>query len=73
MIKKTLLLCLLLLCVAMPASALDNWQDKVHFMELLDTLDRKQDGYCLDIVGSGNNVRLDMPLTTHNCKMENRG
>jgi hypothetical protein len=70
MTNKVLSLSLLLLCVAMPASAQDNWQDKVHFMKLLDTLDRKQDGYCLDIVGAGNNVRFDMPLITHNCKIE---
>ena len=70
MTNKVLSLSLLLLCVAMPVSAQDNWQDKAHFMKLLDSLDRKHDGYCLDIVGSGNNVRLDMPLTTHNCKIE---
>ena len=37
MFNKTLLLSLLFLCITMPVSAQDNWQDKVHFMKLLDT------------------------------------
>lgn len=37
-------------------------------LRLLDNLDRPQDGYCLDIVGSGPHIRFDMPLTAHNCK-----
>jgi hypothetical protein len=38
-----------------------------HF-KLQDTLDRPQDGYCLDIVGSGPYIRFDLPMTAHNCK-----
>lgn len=38
------------------------------YMRLLDRLDRPSDGYCLDVVGSGDHVRFDMPLTAHNCK-----
>ena len=37
-------------------------------LRLVDNLDRPQDGYCLDIVGSGPHIRFDMPLTAHNCK-----
>lgn len=37
-------------------------------LRLVDDLDRPQDGYCLDILGSGRYVRFDMPLTAHNCK-----
>lgn len=65
---KTLLCCALLLSTALPVSAQENWRDTGHLMQLLDLLDRKQDGYCLDVAGSGNAVRFDMPLITHNCK-----
>lgn len=37
-------------------------------LKLIDSLDRPQDGYCLDIVGSGRYIRFDLPLTAHNCK-----
>ena len=37
-------------------------------LKLIDSLDRPQDGYCLDIVGSGRYIRFDMPMTAHNCK-----
>lgn len=38
------------------------------YLQLMDKLDRPVDGYCLDVVGSGPNIRFDMPLTAHNCK-----
>ncbi len=37
-------------------------------VRLKDRLDRPDDGYCLDILGTGSNLRLDMPLFAHNCK-----
>ena len=37
-------------------------------LRLVNDLDRPQDGYCLDIMGSGQYVRFDMPMTAHNCK-----
>lgn len=37
-------------------------------LKLIDGLDRPEDGYCLDIVGSGSYIRFDMPMTAHNCK-----
>jgi hypothetical protein len=37
-------------------------------LKLLDPLDRPQDGYCLDVVGSGQYIRFDLPATAHNCK-----
>lgn len=37
-------------------------------LKLIDPLDRPEDGYCIDIVGSGQYIRFDMPLTAHNCK-----
>lgn len=39
-----------------------------QYLQLKDRLDRPSDGYCLDVVGSGQYIRLDMPLTAHNCK-----
>lgn len=41
--------------------------DLVH-VRLKDRLDRPDDGYCLDILGTGSNLQLDMPLFVHNCK-----
>lgn len=41
---------------------------QVGHLKLKDSLDRPQDGYCLDIVGSGPNIRFDLPMTAHNCK-----
>ena len=37
-------------------------------LRLINDLDRPQDGYCLDILGSGNYIRFDLPMTAHNCK-----
>ena len=39
-----------------------------QYLQLKDKLDRPTDGYCLDVVGSGKYIRMDMPLTAHNCK-----
>ena len=39
----------------------------VH-LRLVDRLDRPQDGYCLDILGTGSALRVDLPLFAHNCK-----
>lgn len=37
-------------------------------LKLIAPLDRPEDGYCLDIVGSGPYIRFDLPMTAHNCK-----
>lgn len=42
--------------------------DPIEYLQLKDRLDRPHDGYCLDVVGSGEYIRLDMPLSAHNCK-----
>ena len=41
---------------------------QAQYLQLTDRLDRPGDGYCIDVVGSGRHIRLDMPLTAHNCK-----
>jgi len=40
---------------------------QVH-LRLLDRLDRPEDGYCVDILGTPGNLRVDVPLFAHNCK-----
>lgn len=42
--------------------------EDAYQIKLIDPLDRPQDGYCLDVLGSGNYIRPDMPLMGHNCK-----
>lgn len=54
-------LALVLTCAAAQAA------EPGHF-KLKDSLDRPQDGYCLDVVGSGRYIRFDLPMTAHNCK-----
>jgi len=46
----------------------DGAGTSVGQLKLQQLLDRPQDGYCLDVVGSGEYIRFDMPLTAHNCK-----
>jgi len=43
-------------------------EDTTGHLRLVDHLDRPEDGYCLDVVGSGRHIRFDLPLTAHNCK-----
>ena len=40
------------------------------YLQLVDKLDRPEDGYCLDVAGNGRYVRFDMPMNTHNCKLD---
>ncbi|MGB7305170.1 MAG: RICIN domain-containing protein [Burkholderiaceae bacterium] len=37
-------------------------------LRLIDRLDRPQDGYCIDVLGTNNNLRLNLPVFAHNCK-----
>ena len=43
------------------------YDSKVH-LRLVDRLDRKDDGYCVDILGTPGYLRIDVPLFAHNCK-----
>ena len=45
-----------------------DWEEGAGYLQLIDKLDRPQDGYCLDIIGSGQHLRFDLPLIAHNCK-----
>ncbi len=42
-------------------------QSPAH-LRLIDRLDRPADGYCVDILGVGRTLRLELPLFAHNCK-----
>ena len=42
--------------------------DSLFHLRLIDRLDRPEDGYCLDILGVGANLRVDLPIFAHNCK-----
>ncbi len=46
--------------------AQSDWRQTAVHMRLQDDLDRPQDGWCLDVVGSGRHIRFDMPLIAHN-------
>ena len=65
MIRILLVPALCLACSMLPAAAS---ADGPFYLRLLDRLDRPNDGYCLDVIGSGGSFRLDMPLNVHNCK-----
>ena len=41
---------------------------KLGHLRLIDRLDRPVDGYCLDILGVGRSMRLEVPIFAHNCK-----
>ena len=58
------------LSLVIPSSiiAQSNWREGTGHLKLKNRLDRPEDGYCLDIVGSGQYIRFDMPLNAHNCK-----
>ncbi len=40
----------------------------IGHLRLIDRLDRPQDGYCLDVLGTGRALRLELPIFAHNCK-----
>ena len=42
--------------------------NKPYQIKLVNNLDWLQDGYYIDILGSGNYLKSDMPVIGHNCK-----
>lgn len=66
-IRRTLYACATLLLLAGVTQAQISTPAPGH-LKLIDPLDRPQDGYCLDVVGSGQYIRFDLPATAHNCK-----
>ncbi|WP_342076835.1 ricin-type beta-trefoil lectin domain protein [Yoonia sp. SS1-5] len=51
-----------------PAAQAQTAVSDPSYLQLVDRLDRPQDGYCLDVVGSGGRYAFDRPLVVHNCK-----
>ena len=51
-----------------PSPASPASPDSLVHLRLLDRLDRPKDGYCVDILGTPRNMRVDLPLFAHNCK-----
>ena len=66
MIRTRLYLTALLALLATSGS--EAITDELIHVRLKDRLDRPADGYCLDIMGTGSNLLLDVPLFAHNCK-----
>ena len=56
------------LTILMLAGTASAQNEKLIHVRLVDRLDRPEDGYCFDILGTGRNLRLDLPLFAHNCK-----
>ena len=68
-IFSTLLIALMVaLFTTTAASAADAATGELIHVRLIDRLDRPADGYCFDILGTGRQLRLDLPLFAHNCK-----
>lgn len=67
MSKKLKFSILLLFCLVPFVTIHAGVQDLIH-VRLKDRLDRPDDGYCFDILGTGNTLRMDLPLFAHNCK-----
>ncbi len=51
-----------------PSSAWSASPAAPAHLRLLDRLDRPADGYCVDVLGTPRNMRVDLPLFAHNCK-----
>ncbi len=64
LVLRAVTLCFLALCSA-PVIAAD---EALYHLRLVDRLDRPSDGYCVDILGVGDWLRVDLPLFAHNCK-----
>lgn len=65
---KTINLTLLVILLFATSLQATDWRNEGRHLRLVNDLDRPEDGYCLDVVGSGPNIRTDLPLIAHNCK-----
>ena len=66
MLRLIFTISLLLLC-SFAVHSQDQKNNSGH-LRLKDRLDRPVDGYCLDILGVGQALRLELPIFAHNCK-----
>ena len=65
---KSLLRLTLLYAVLLSGAAAIADDEPLFHLRLIDNLDRPADGYCVDILGVGEWLRVDLPLFAHNCK-----
>jgi len=65
--RKCVTMVATVLVCAVPFQAASQTQDLGH-LRLIDRLDRPSDGYCLDVLGVGQRLRVDVPIFAHNCK-----
>ena len=65
---KRLVRLALLGCIALSPAPLSATDEPLYHLRLVDRLDRLSDGYCVDILGVGEWLRVDLPLFAHNCK-----
>lgn len=56
------------LCGAFLLSSAQPSRAASTYLQLVDRLDRPEDGYCLDVLGAGGTFRPDLPINAHNCK-----
>lgn len=64
-LARALVTAVIVLTVPIVANATSN--GLIH-VRLQDRLDRPDDGYCFDILGTSRSLRVDLPLFAHNCK-----
>lgn len=57
-----------LMVVAVSGAPATGQEPEIGHLRLVDRLDRPVDGYCLDILGVGSRLRVDLPVFAHNCK-----
>ncbi len=63
------LFALLAVCLTLSLFSVSVAQEPtLGHLRLKEHLDRPRDGYCLDIPGVGQNMRLQAPIFAHNCK-----
>ena len=56
--------------VLLPAASAAPGPSELPYLELEHRLDRPQDGYCLDVAGSGPWIDVTVPVSAHNCKRD---
>lgn len=68
-----ILVCLFLISSCTTVSTADSQVSSssaaaASHLRLIDRLDRPKDGYCIDVLGTGSNLRVNLPVFAHNCK-----
>lgn len=67
-LRRLAVFAVLTIAVGAAASGAPAQTGGVGHLRLIDRLDRPQDGYCLDVLGTGRTLRIELPIFAHNCK-----